>query len=108
MVYPTYTPHRVIVKRTNDPTSANQVKTTKSLNEDEYRNLDVGTGPQGETSYNNLIIETTSVSAISITATSIDVENIRLSNVSTSADIPVSGAGGLDSGSETANIWYAI
>ncbi|OHB77373.1 MAG: hypothetical protein A2Z34_11575 [Planctomycetes bacterium RBG_16_59_8] len=62
-------------------------------------------------SYVNLVIQNNSGAAnnkIDITADVLTVEGIRIENVNVSADIAASGAGGLDTGSESANTWYYV
>lgn len=57
----------------------------------------------------NLVIEITSVSALSITADAIQVSGVSIINVSETLDITVSGAGGLQSGSvEAVSTWYQV
>lgn len=70
---------------------------------------DTGSG----TYFSQLVIQQSSNTQAGITAKRIMVfdsgnNSRRLSNVSVTADITVSGAGGLDTGSEASSTWYAI
>lgn len=63
----------------------------------------------GNSLMNQLILETTSASEISITANTLSVQGIVLTNVSKLLNItnPI-GVNGLDTGTEANNTWYAI
>src|SRR3990172_12758616 len=59
----------------------------------------------------NLVIENDATNPnfqVDITADVIAIEDLVVSSFSKTADITVSGANGLDTGSEAANTWYNI
>ena len=64
--------------------------------------------PNSCTGYDNLIIESTSTSTVTITADRLCVDSLSLSNIAVTIDIGVAGAGGLDAGAKAANTWYYV
>ncbi|MEK6615423.1 MAG: hypothetical protein AABZ32_04830 [Bacteroidota bacterium] len=65
--------------------------------------------PNSCTGYDNLVIQSTSTSTVTITADRLCVDSLSLSSINVTIDIGVVGiAGGLDAGAKAANTWYYV